>query len=340
MSTNSTPQPEPADQQPSDLRTAVTARGKRRRNGVITAVVGALAVIGVVTGIVVANTSGSSAEAAGASGTGGVSAPQERLSLNLAVAEDTQFQDAIKEVSAEKGLDVTWTNVDDWVLPNTELVAGSVDGNAFQHVLYLSAFNRENGADITPVFSTVITQWGIFSSTLKDVTSIPDGGKIAIPDDPSNGGRALGILEAAGLIEVDDAAGVFPTTEDITANPKNLQFVEVPARNIPQNFTDPSLSAVVVGTSYFDPSQGVTKDDALYLDDSLSQKNLPYVNVVATTADKADDPAWAVLKEAYADPRVKEALDAEQFGNSVLVDVPVQQLRDTLADLEAQGAAA
>ncbi|MGQ7296430.1 MetQ/NlpA family ABC transporter substrate-binding protein [Quadrisphaera sp. KR29] len=340
MSANSTPTPQPehSDQQPSDLRAAVAARGKRRRNGVIAAVVGALAVAGVATGVAVASTSGGSAEAAGAAAGG--DAPAERYSLDLAVAEDTQFQDAIKEVAAEKGLDLTWTNVDDWVLPNTELVAGTVDGNAFQHVLYLSAFNRENGADITPVFSTVITQWGIFSSTLDDVAAIPDGGRVAIPDDPSNGGRALGILEAAGLLEVDDAAGVFPTTEDITANPKGLQFVEVPARNIPQNFDDPSLSAVVVGTSYFDPSQGVTKDDALYLDDSLAQKNLPYVNVVATTADKADDPAWKVLEEAYADPRVEEALDAENFGNTVLVDVPVQELRDTLADLEAQGAAA
>ena len=334
MSDNSTPQ------QPSDLRAAVAARGQERRRGVIAAVVGALAVAGVVAGVVVANTSGGSAEAAGAGGSSGDGAPQERLSLNLAVAEDTQFQDAITEVSAEKGLDVTWTNVDDWVLPNTELVAGGVDGNAFQHVLYLSAFNRENGADITPVFSTVITQWGIFSSTLDDVAAIPDGGRIAIPDDPSNGGRALGILDAAGLITVDDAAGVFPTTEDVTGNPKDLQFVEVPARNIPQNFTDPSLSAVVVGTSYFDPSQGVTKDDALYLDDSLAEKNLPYVNVVATTADEADDPAWAVLEEAYADPRVAQALEAENFGNTVLVDVPVQQLRDTLAELQAQGAAA
>ncbi|TNM70237.1 hypothetical protein FHN55_00675 [Streptomyces sp. NP160] len=342
MSENSSsPSSHQEPEQPSDLRAAVAARGRRRRNGAIAAVVSLLAAAGIVAGVVAAvNGSGSSAEAAAGGSADTGAAPAQRYSLNLAVAEDTQFQDAIKEVAAEKGLDVTWTNVDDWVLPNTELVAGTVDGNAFQHVLYLSAFNRENGADITPVFSTVIVQWGIFSSTLDDVASIPDGGRIAIPDDPSNGGRALGILDAAGLITVDDAAGVFPTTEDITANPKGLQFVEVPARNIPQNFDDPSLSAVVVGTSYFDPSQGVTADDALYLDDSLAQKNLPYVNVVATTADKADDPAWEVLQEAYADPRVAEALEAENFGTTVLVDVPVQQLRDTLADLEAQGAAA
>src|SRR5690606_32378518 len=95
---------------------------------------------------------GQKAEADGA--TGG-----ERLHLKLAVSEDSAYQDAIKQVAAEKGLDLEWVNVDDWVLPNTELVAGNVDGNAFQHILYLSAFNAEQGADITPVFSTVITQW-------------------------------------------------------------------------------------------------------------------------------------------------------------------------------------
>lgn len=312
----------------SELRSAVAASGKRRRNIILT--VSALVVVALVAGVVAlaVNLNRPPAAAAEDAGAGG-----KRLSVKLAVSEDSEFQDAIKTVAAEKGLDVTWVNVDDWVLPNTELVAGTVDGNAFQHVLYLSAFNAENKADITPVFSTVITQWGIFSSTLKSTDAIPDGGSIAIPDDPSNGGRALGILAAAGLITLAPDAGDFPTTDDITANPRNLKFVEIPAKTIPQQFTDPSLSAVVVGTSYFDPSQNVSADDALYLDDSLSEKNLPYVNVVAARADDADNPAWPILKEAYADPRVAEALKKESFGNTVLVDVPVDQLRSKLAEL-------
>lgn len=318
----------PPSSAPSDLRSAVAAGSKKRRTIILTtsAVVAVALIVGVVA--IVSNLGGTASSAAGTPAAG------ERRSVKIATAEDSQFQDAIAAVASEKGLDVTWVNVDDWVLPNTELVAGSVDANAFQHILYLSAFNAQNDADLTPVFSTVITQWGIFSSTLKNVSEIPSGGRIAIPDDPSNGGRALNILASAGLIELAADAGDFPTVENVTSNPKNLQFVALPARDIPLQFDDPSLSAVVVGTSYFDPAQNVSKDDALFLDDSLDEKNLPYVNVVATRADNADDPAWATLKEAYADPRVADALEKEQFGNSVLVDVDVNTLRDKLAELQ------
>ena len=324
---------------PSTLRAGIDQKGRKKKTGLFIAIV-AIAVALIAAIIIWAVSSSAQPNAnddstPGESPSGESSAPAERYSLKLATAEDTAFQDAIKLVAAEKGLDVEWVNVDDWVLPNTELVAGTVDGNAFQHILYLSAFNVEHGADLTPVFSTVITQWGVFSATLDDLESIPEGGRIAIPDDPSNGGRALYILEAAGLIGISEDAGDFPTVSDVADNPRNLTFVELGARTIPQNFDDPSLSAVVVGTSYFDPTQNVSAADALYLDDSLAEQNLPYVNVVASRDDNKDEPAWAILEEAYADPRVAEALEKESFGNTVLVKVPVETLRAKLADLQA-----
>jgi D-methionine transport system substrate-binding protein len=312
----------------SELRAALESNRKRRRTGILVGV-GVLAVAAIAAGsIFLVNALNRPASAEAAAG------GDERLSLRIAVSEDSDFQSTVAEIAAEKGLDVEWVNVSDWVLPNTELAAGNVDGNAFQHILYLSNFNVQNDEDLTPVFSTVITQWGVFSATLDDVADIPDGGRIAIPDDPSNGGRALFILEAAGLIEIDDDAGEFPSTDDITDNPRNLEFVPIAATTIPQQFDDPSLSAVVVGTSYFDPSQNIGPEDALYLDDSLDEKNLPYVNVVASREDNKDDPAWKVLEEAYRDPRAAEALEEENFGNTVLVEVDVETLRAKLADLE------
>ncbi len=315
-----------------DLRTALDASRRRRRTTWLS--VAAVAVVAVIVGVVaiVANLTRSEEPAAAAADT-------ERAALRIAVSEDNDFQAAVADIASEKGLDVTWVNVDDWVLPNTELAAGTVDGNAFQHILYLSNFNAQNGEDLTPVFSTLITQWGIFSATLGDTDEIPDGGRIAIPDDPSNGGRALGILASAGLIELSEDAGDFPSVDDVTANPKNLEFVPIAATTIPQQFDDPSLSAVVVGLSYFDPSQGITADKALYLDDSLDEKNLPYINVVASRADNADDPAWKILEEAYADPRAAAALEKEDKGATVLVQVPVETLRTKLADLEKSAAA-
>ena len=303
----------------SELRSAVEANSKKKRNILITIAVVVVAAV-VVGGVFLFNSLNAPKAEAEAD------APVERISVKIATAEDSIFQDAIKEVAAENGLDVEWVNVDDWVLPNTELAAGNVDANAFQHILYLSAFNAESGSDITPVFSTVITQWGIFSKTLGDTDEIPD--------DPSNGGRALFILEAAGFLEIADDAGEFPTIDDIESNPKNLELVPIAALTIPQQFDDPSLSAVVVGTSYFDPAQNIGKDDALFLDDSLDEKNLPYVNVVAVNSADIDNPAWAILEKAYADPRVAAALDEENFGNTILVKVPVETLREKLAELQ------
>lgn len=319
----------------SDLRSTIDAGNRRRRVGIIVAI--GLAIVAVVTvGIVLTlNTLRGPGEQANAGTTG----EGDRLSLRIATSEDNDFQATVAEIAAEKGLDVEWVNVADWVLPNTELAAGTVDGNAFQHILYLSNFNVQNDENLTPVFSTLITQWGIFSATLGGVDEIPDGGRIAIPDDPSNGGRALFILEAAGLIELSDDAGEFPTVEHVTGNPKSLEFVPIAATTIPQQFDDPSLSAVVVGTSYFDPSQQITTEDALFLDDSLDEKNLPYVNVVASRDDNKDDPAWAILEEAYRDARAAEALEKEYFGSTVFVEVDVETLRSKLADLEELAAA-
>lgn len=319
----------PAESGQSELREALQKNSRRKRGIIIGIVVAAVAVVALVVTLLVVNNAGgkSDAEAAAVNG-------EDRLKVKIAIAEDANWYDTVTEVAAEKGLDVEWLNVDDWVLPNTELQAGSVDANAFQHILYLSAFNVESGAGITPVFSTIITQWGIFSVSHGDLGELPDGAVIAIPDDPSNGARALYILEAAGLLDIDDAAGEFPTVSDIVDNPKNLELKEIKALTIPQAYDDPQVTAVVVGTSYFDPSQGITGDDALYLDDPLAPSNLPYINVVAVNADDVDNPAWKILEEAYADPRVEEAIDKEYGGSLVRVDLPVEELRASLADLE------
>lgn len=319
----------PAESGQSELRDALQKNSRRKRGIIIGVVVAAVAVVALVVTLLVVNNAGGKGDAEAAAVNG-----EDRLKVKIAIAEDANWYDTVTEVAAEKGLDVEWLNVDDWVLPNTELQAGSVDANAFQHILYLSAFNVESDAGITPVFSTIITQWGIFSASHGDLGELPDGAVIAIPDDPSNGARALYILEAAGLLDIDDAAGEFPTVSDIVDNPKNLELKEIKALTIPQAYDDPQVTAVVVGTSYFDPSQGITGDDALYLDDPLAPSNLPYINVVAVNADDVDNPAWKILEEAYADPRVEEAIDKEFGGSLVRVDLPVEELRASLADLE------
>lgn len=327
MSTQEPPQ--------SELRASLQQNSRRKRGviiGVIIAVV--VAAIIAVVAIVLGGRGGSSDEAGGADAGATTAEAQETLQVRIALAEDLNWFDTLVDVAAEKGLEIDFVNTDDWVLPNTELIAGSVDANAFQHNLYLSAFNVENEADLTPVFSTVILPWGIFSAEYDSLDELPDGSAIAIPDDPSNGARALNLLQSAELITLDASAGLFPTVEDVTDNPKNLTFSEVQGLSLPQHYDDPGVAAVVVGAGYFDPSKGITNADALYLDDPEAEENLPYVNILVTNADDTENPAWAILKEAYADPRVAEALDAEFGDTQILIDIPAEDLRASLAELE------
>ncbi len=330
MTSSSTPPVPP----PSDLRAALEARARHRRTALITggAIAGAALLVGGVVGALLLN-GGDPAGATG--GAGGTTDGAERLSLTIAGSGESELQDAVALVAAEKGLDVEWVNFEnDWVLPNSSLVAGEVDANAFQHTTFLSAFNTANDADLTPVFSTTISQWGVFSSSIDDLDGLQTGDRIVIPDDASNGGRALFILEDAGLIELADDAGSYPTVDDVTANELALEFVPVQAVTIPQQLDDPAIAAIVVGTSYFDPSQGIDSDDALFLDDALAESSLPYVNVIAARAGDVDDPAFGILQEVYQDERVAAGLEADSFGTTQLVEVPVDALRERLAELE------
>lgn len=311
----------------SELRASLDASAKKKKKLLVFG--GGAVAVALVAGIVaVAVTS------ANAPGKEAVADEAKTLSVTIAGSGDSDLQAAITEVGAEKGLEVEWVNFDDWTLPNSSLVSGEVDANAFQHIAFLSAFNVANDADLTPVLSTVIVQWGIFSATLDSLEDITDGARIAIPDDPSNGARALFILDAAGLITLGDNVGVYPTVDDIEENPLNLELVPIAAITIPTQFDDPSLDAVVVGTSYFDPSQKIDAEDGLFLDDPLAPSSLPYVNVIATTAENADNPAWEILAEVYKDKRIAAANEKDTFGNAVLVDVSVDDLRSKLSDLE------
>ncbi|WP_300266442.1 MetQ/NlpA family ABC transporter substrate-binding protein [Microbacterium sp.] len=309
----------------SEIEAHLAKSRSRRRIGII---VGAVGVVVIAAAVAIPLLAQNAAEPA--------AGETELISLTIADTAQSDFQDAIVEVGRENGLDIDFINFDDPYLPNTALVEGEVDANSFQHVAWLSQFNKENGSDITPVFSTVISAWGLFSATHADVADIPSGAKIAVPDDPANFSRSLFILQSAGLIEVDPDAGVFPVEEDITANAKDIELVRIAHESVQTAYSDPTIDAVVVATDDFDPALEITSDDALSLEDSAASTSSPYVIVVATTADNVDDPAWALLERTYRDDRVVTALEEEKRGEATIVELPVEDLRAALAELTAQ----
>lgn len=260
------------------------------------------------------------------------SSADESQTITIGTGDLTPVNDAVSTVAKEHGIEIKWQTFSDWTLPNQALANSETDVNAFQHLAFLSAYNVAEDQDITPVGSTQITTWGIYSEKYDSIDALPQDATIAIPNDPSNGARTLFLLEASGLIELADGVGVYPTVDDITSNPKNIQFSPVVAQQLVNVF--PDVDAIVVGAATIDQAKSITADQALALDDPNAESSLPYVNVVAVRGEDADSETYAELASFWQDQRVKDALEKEYKGNSVIVDVPVEELRKTLADLE------
>ncbi|MGG3846271.1 MetQ/NlpA family ABC transporter substrate-binding protein [Aeribacillus composti] len=240
---------------------------------------------------------------------------------------DGQYWDIIKKKALEKNIKVEYVEFYDYVLPNTALVNGEVDVNAFQHLAFLSQFIAENNVNIVPIGSTVVAPLGLYSEKYKDVSEIPNGSKIAVPNDPANLGRGLKVLQQAGLIELREDVGLYPTVKDIVKNPKNIEIVEVVAQQTPRVLPDVAASIINGGIA---GQAGYTLADAIFHDDPNSKDTLPYVNVFATLEKNKDNEAYKTIAEIYQTEEVAKAVEEDTKGASIVTKVPVPELQKEL----------
>lgn len=240
---------------------------------------------------------------------------------------DGQYWDIIKKKALEKNIKVEYVEFSDYVLPNTALVNGEVDVNAFQHLAFLSQFIAENNVNIVPIGSTVVAPLGLYSEKYKDVSEIPNGSKIAVPNDPANLGRGLKVLQQAGLIELREDVGLYPTVKDIVKNPKNIEIVEVVAQQTPRVLPDVAASIINGGIA---DQAGYTLADAIFHDDPNSKDTLPYVNVFATLEKNKDNEAYKTIAEIYQTEEVAKAVEEDTKGASIVTKVPVPELQKEL----------
>ncbi|MEK3643599.1 MetQ/NlpA family ABC transporter substrate-binding protein [Aeribacillus sp. FSL M8-0235] len=243
---------------------------------------------------------------------------------------DGQYWDIIKKKALEKNIKVEYVEFSDYVLPNTALVNGEVDVNAFQHLAFLSQFIAENNVNIVPIGSTVVAPLGLYSEKYKDVSEIPNGSKIAVPNDPANLGRGLKVLQQAGLIELREDVGLYPTVKDIVKNPKNIEIVEVVAQQTPRVLPDVAASIINGGIA---GQAGYTLADAIFHDDPNSKDTLPYVNVFATLEKNKDNEAYKTIAEIYQTEEVAKAVEEDTKGASIVTKVPVPELQKELERL-------
>lgn len=240
----------------------------------------------------------------------------QTVKVGVAGDDEVAVWEYVAEKAKEEGITIEITLFNDYVQPNVAVANGSLDFNAFQHIAYLNEWNKENNENLKPIGFTYVSPLAVYSDKIKSLDELAEGATIAIPNDPTNGGRALLVLEQAGVIEVDDAAGVLPTVKDITKNDKNIKFSELDAAQVYSSLKD--VDAAVINTNYALDNGLSVKDDAIFADtNELDKVNEVYKNVVAVREDQTENELYLHVVSLYQSDDVAEKITEITKGANV-----------------------
>ncbi|MBO6307849.1 MAG: hypothetical protein J6N70_03215 [Oribacterium sp.] len=226
------------------------------------------------------------------------------VKLGIMGGSDEEIWDPVKEAVADKGINIEYVFFTDYTQPNAALANGDIDLNAFQHYAYLNDEISNFNYEIESIGDTYITALNLYSTKHRNVDEIPDGGTIAIPNDAVNGGRALRIIQAAGLIKLSDDDTLTPTVADIAENPRNINFVEVDASQTVTLLAD--ADAAVANSEFIVDAGFAPRDIAIFIDDPSFYKTNDYVNVIAARSADKDNEVYKAVVKAYQTERTKE----------------------------------
>lgn len=255
----------------------------------------------------------------------------QTIKIGVTGSDGPQWE-ILQELAKDEGINIELIEFSDYTLPNNALANGDIDLNSFQHIAFLSTFVVENNVDLSPISSTVIAPLGIYSNKIKDIAEIEDGAKIAVPDDPSNLGRALTLLETAGLITLKADTGLFGDTTAIEENPKGLEIIPMVAQQTPRVLEDVTASIInngIAGQAGLSPV-----DDPIFAEDGHSEEVLPYVNIFASRTEDVDNETYLKIAELYQSEEVSKAIEEETKGGSILIDISKEQLLETFESLK------
>ena len=214
----------------------------------------------------------------------------------------------------EQGIELTVKEYTDYIIPNQVTSSGEVDANYFQHINYLNNYNKENGTDLVGVAAIHYEPFGVYAGKSSDLAAIADGAQIAVPNDPTNEGRALLLLQQEGLITLSDPVNLEATPVDIADNPHNIQFVEVEAAAVPRQLQDVDF-AVINGNYAIEA--GLHVKDAVAVESKEGKAVEQYANYIVTTPDKQDDERIKALVEVLTSDDFKQYL-SDTYDQDVL----------------------
>lgn len=240
----------------------------------------------------------------------------ETVKVGVASDDEIEVWEFVAELAEKEGITLEVELFNDYVQPNVAVASGDLDLNAFQHVAYLEEWNKENDEDLQPIGYTYVSPLGAYSEKVTSLDELAEGAVVAIPNDPTNGGRALLLLEQAGVLEVDDAAGVLPTLKDITKNDKKLEFKELDAAQVAVSL--PDVDAAIINTNYALDHDLSIEDDAIFVDtEDLAKVNEVYKNVVVTRKDDVENELYQHIVELYQSEEVAEKITEITDGANV-----------------------
>lgn len=228
---------------------------------------------------------------------------------------DSKVWNHVKEEAAKENIDIELVFFDSYPLPNAALDSKEIEMNAFQHYIYLNTEIEQHGYEISVIGETVFAPLGLYSKKINSIDELKDGDTIVIPDDVTNGGRSLLLLESEGLISIESDAGKTPTLKDIE-NPRNFNILELAATNIPASLEEVPLAAINSGVARdagFIPTQ-----DSIVLEESKPGEN-PYINVIAVHTDDKDNEIYKRIVEIYQTDVTKNIIEEDSKGSSIPV---------------------
>lgn len=237
-------------------------------------------------------------------------APEEKKKIVVGITPgySEKIMEFVKDEAKKQGLDVELKVFSDYVTPDQALAQKEIDLNSFQHGPFLDAFNKKNGTKLVSIGKTYLAPLKLYSTKIKDIKELKDGDKIAIPNDPSNGGRAILMLSKLGLIKVKDGVKASDlTVNDITDNPKHLQILELEAAQLPRSLDDTAASVINAGyanSAKLDPNLAIAKED----------NTSPYVNIIAAREEDKDNPTYVKFVKIFQTDAVKNYINEKAKG--------------------------
>ena len=235
-----------------------------------------------------------------------------KVTLGVVGEVNEPWDYVIEELKEKENIEVELVKFTDYTTPNNALAEGEIDLSSFQTEIFMDNYNRDHGTELTTIGYTVMAPLGLYSDKITSINELKDGDTIAIPNDVSNEGRALILLQTAGLIKLDPEAGLVPTTEDVVENRLNLQFQTLESNQTARALQD--VTASVINSGMAVDAGFIPSEDAVFLE-PVTEDSKPYYNVIAALSEDVDNEVFQTIVAYYQSEGTAKVIEESSKGS-------------------------